>query len=260
MLSFALALTMAVAPIPAADADSSALRVAVSGPALRYVGRRATIEVRVTNVENRVLENVVVRLPIPAGADFADADSNGTESDGVVVWKLGGLKAEETKTVTVNLLAKKINPGEKITVKATADDRITARGKHAIEFIALPVVRLDVVDSEDPIEVGEKTSYKIDITNQGSANLSALELVCKVPGELEIVSTEGPAKATVKGRTITFPVVDLLKPNQSVSYKVDVKALKEADVRFRVELSVKELGKTPVIEEESTRIYEKKKE
>ena len=76
-----------------------------------------------------------------------------------------------------------------------------------------------------------------------------------VPPELQIVRANGPGQPKIEGQKITFPPVDSVQPNASVSYTVDVKALKEGDVRFHVELRSADLGAQPVIEEESTRIY-----
>ena len=47
-----------------------------------------------------------------------------------------------------------------------------------------------------------------------------------------------------------------MQPKQTVEYIVEAEVLKPGDVRFRVELRSQTLGNTPVVEEESTNIYD----
>jgi hypothetical protein len=132
---------------------------------------------------------------------------------------------------------------------------LKVQSEAAIEVAGLPAFRLEVVDVDDPIEVGSNTTYKIDVTNQGSLPGTQVGIIAIVPPEMQIVRANGPGQPKIEGQKITFPPVDSVQPNQSVSYSVEVKALKEGDVRFRVELRSLTLGTQPVIEEESTRIY-----
>jgi hypothetical protein len=124
-----------------------------------------------------------------------------------------------------------------------------------IEIAGLPAFRLEVVDVDDPIEVGAQTTFKIDVTNQGSLPGTQVGIIAYVPAEMQIISANGPGVPKVEGQKITFPPVDQVKPGQQVNYTVVVKALKVGSVKFKVELRSLTLGTQPVVEEESTTIY-----
>ena len=55
-------------------------------------------------------------------------------------------------------------------------------------------------------------------------------------------------------KRVIYPAINSLPPKQTLSYSIDVEALRPGDVRFRAELRSATL-REPVIEEESTNIY-----
>src|SRR5207247_1946290 len=98
---------------------------------------------------------------LPPQLTFASADSGGQLDGGQVVWNIGALQPREEKLVHVtthcNELAQKV-----INVAtATADSGIQARAEAPIEIRGLAAFRVELIDLNDPLPVGEKTSYKI---------------------------------------------------------------------------------------------------
>ena len=59
---------------------------------------------------------------------------------------------------------------------------------------------------------------------------------------------------TLAGQTLTFPTLPALEAGKETTYKVRVRALRAADVKFVVELQSAELA-TPLREEEPTTIF-----
>jgi hypothetical protein len=138
---------------------------------------------------------------------------------------------------------------------ATADPGVQASAEAAIEIRGLPAFRLEVVDLKDPVEVGGKTTYKIDVMNQGSLPGNQVEIHAIAPPQMRVLNADGPTKPKVDGQRVAFPAVDGLQPKQTLHYSVDVEAIQGAgDVRFRVEMRTATL-RDPVIEEESTIIF-----
>jgi len=113
-----------------------------------------------------------------------------------------------------------------------------------------------VIDHPDPIEVGGRTTYTIDVTNQGSLPGNQVQITAYVPNEMRIINARGPTSPRIQGNTITFPGIDSVQPKQTVEYIVEAEAIRAGDVRFRVELRSQTLGNVPVVEEESTNIYD----
>ena len=128
------------------------------------------------------------------------------------------------------------------------------KAQSALEILGLPAFRLEVLDEVDPVPVGGRTTYKIDVTNQGSLPGDRVEIVATVPVEMKVVSANGPATARIEGQHVFFPPVDGLQPKRTFSYSVEAEAVRPGDARFHVELRSASL-QDPVIKEESTIIY-----
>jgi uncharacterized repeat protein (TIGR01451 family) len=226
-----------------------------SGPAARYVDRQAIFDLRVTNPGEVPLTNVVVRDQLPPELAFVSATEGGqTGADGQVTWNIGTLQPKQERIVQVTTRCLKLTPRAVNTAVATADPGLREQAEAALEIRGIPAFRLEVIDLDDPVEVGAKTMYRIDVTNQGSLPGNQVEIVATVPKEMRVLNADGPTKPTVDGQKVTFPPVDAVAPKQTLSYSVQVQAVQPGDVRFRVELRSAQL-REPVIEEESTTIY-----
>ncbi len=119
----------------------------------------------------------------------------------------------------------------------------------------VPAVLLEVVDDPDPIEVGGNVTYTIVVTNQGSAEGTNIAITCTIPPEEDYISSDGPTKATVEGKTVEFAPLARLDPKAKVTWKIVVKGTKTADVRFKTGMKTGQTGEVPVEETESTHIY-----
>jgi hypothetical protein len=68
------------------------------------------------------------------------------------------------------------------------------------------------------------------------------------------VSSAGPTRAAVDGKTVKFAPLATLAPKAKATYRVIVKGTKPADVRFKVQLTSDQVSR-PVEETESTHVY-----
>jgi uncharacterized repeat protein (TIGR01451 family) len=119
------------------------------------------------------------------------------------------------------------------------------------EFFGASALLLEVVDTNDPVEVGGETSYVILLRNQGSAPITEIRLTAQIPAELEVGRVTGPANHRIEGPTLGFEPMTL-QPNGEARFVVHARAKAPGDVRFKVEVSAKELSAGTIQEEEST--------
>ncbi|MGE3806720.1 MAG: DUF11 domain-containing protein, partial [Gemmataceae bacterium] len=225
------------------------------GPKLRYLDRPATYTFKVTNPGDAAATNVSVTDVIPAGFKFVGASDGGRHdfSTRTVTWFLGELGPNQTREVTLDTVA--INPGEHMhKVAAKAARGLSSEGEIITKVEGLSAILLEVVDTEDPIEVGAETSYEIRVTNTGSKSESDLKLVCLIPDQMEFKSAQGPVRYHVQGKQIIFEAVPKLAPRADAIFRVAVKATAPGSVRFTTQITSLNL-KDPVIEQEATRIY-----
>ncbi len=234
------------------------LEIDKTGPERRFVSGAATnitYEIKVTNSGDGVARDTVVRDSVAAGSRFVSASDGGALQGGQVVWRLGNMAAGASKTVSVTVAAER--PGElcnTATASAYCADNVTDQACTNVQGV--PAILLEVVDSPDPIQVGETTTYTITATNQGFALDSNVRIVCTIPGAQEYVSSAGATTGTLRGDTLTFAPLARLEAKQRATWTVTVRASQVASVRFGVSMASDNLEGEPVRETEATNQYE----
>lgn len=231
-----------------------ALTITKSGPAERYAGRPVNYQITVVNKGNALAENLIVVDAIPAGFAFVSADNRGTVRDNRVVWNLPALAPNQSQTVNVAYKANRQGVFESQAVaQALCVDPVSTSVQTSVRGIA--AVLLEVIDLNDPVEVGSNETYLVTATNQGSSESTNVRIVCILEENVEYASSDGPTQATVQGPKISFAPLPRLAPGAKATWKVVVTALEPGDVRFSVIMNTDQLGR-PVEETESTIFYQ----
>ncbi|MCG8409558.1 MAG: DUF11 domain-containing protein [Phycisphaerales bacterium] len=228
------------------------LVVTKSGPNVRFIGRPAEYQITVSNKGDAPARDTVLVDDAPGGLEFIQASDNGSMSGGRVTWQLGTLQPGASKTVTARYKALRQGSIRNTATAKAYCAEATAASEMAVKGI--PAILLECVDNPDPIEIGQPSTYQITVTNQGSAVGTNIRIVCQLPAEQEHVSSDGPTRAAVAGNTVTFDPLPTLAPKASATYRVQVKGLREGDVRFKVTLTSDQMT-SPAEETESTHIY-----
>lgn len=225
----------------------------VTGPIRSFVGRPAEWKIIVKNEGAAEQTGVMVRDRLPTELGFKFASRNGTYADSEVLWNLGTLKpGEEVALDLVTESQKAALAAEKITLM-TADGGVRVERSSKIQIDGIAALRLELTDLNDPVEVGKNVQYRMILTNTGSAPANKIDVKATVPDLLKAGGANGPTKATIVGRFITFGRVENLQPGAKVAFTFECQALKVGDVRFRVEYT-SELNERPIIEEEPTNL------
>lgn len=232
------------------------LEVVLSGPKLRYLDRTATYTAVVTNPGDAVANNVKISVNMPDGFKFAGASGGGRHdfTSRSVEWFIGTIGPGETKEVSYKCMA--IQTGHhQHTVAAMGERGLKAESKVETSVEGIAAVLLEVVDIDDPVEVGADTAYEIRVTNQGSREAGNVEIHALVPREMEVRGGQGPTNYRTDGQEVIFAPLPKLAPRADAIYRVFVRGTGVGDVRFRARLVSDSLSE-PVIEEESTKVYD----
>ncbi len=233
------------------------LDLVISGPKLRYLDRHAIFVLKVTNPGSAPAGNVSVIHQLPQGFKFFTA-SNGGRHDAntrTVSWFVGDLTPGESREVSVDLVAVNIGEHHSKSV-ATAARGLRTESETVTRVEGLSALLMELVDTEDPIEVGAETSYEIRVTNTGSKTETNLELVCTVPDKMEFRAAKCAAgcRFRVEGKEIIFEPLPKLAPRADVVYRIVVRGMAPGDMRFRARIRADGLSE-PVLREESTKVY-----
>jgi uncharacterized repeat protein (TIGR01451 family) len=229
------------------------LSLTKTGPERRYVNLPTPYQITVANAGTVRLDSVMVSDPLPAKTVFVSASSGGRLVGGEVQWPVGPLGIGESRTVDVVIRAQEAgricNHAE-----ARAERGRAAQAEACTDFVGVAALLLEVVDIDDPVEVGGETSYVILVRNQGTDPATNVRVEALVPPQLAITRVTGPSDNRREGQRIFFQPLTLPSKGEA-RYQVYVKALQPGDVRFKVDLTADQLTSGPVHEEESTTLY-----
>jgi uncharacterized repeat protein (TIGR01451 family) len=232
------------------------LAIESTAPSEQYLGRTLSYNITVKNTGNGMAENAVLVTSVPENVKFMSATEGGNfthMSPGKVTWNIGALAPNASKTVRMELSSDQ--PGE-VSTTATANAKCAeaVTSSSQIKVAGIAAILLEVIDSPDPIEIGQNVTYTVKVTNQGSAADTAIRINCMLEKGMEYVTSDGPTKATVDGGKISFEALPSLAPKGNVEWKIIVKASDAGDMRFKATMNSEQLGR-PVEETESTKFY-----
>jgi uncharacterized repeat protein (TIGR01451 family) len=246
--------------------QQSKLTVDLVGPEAEYADQRATYRATVKN-EGRVAARGA-RLEIQADPNFrvlrvSKADPQAITpriSGNTLSWDLGDLGPGGQAVVS---FTGSTRGWHEIRHAATVSSHCARGGDFAsavtdtiaTEVQTLPALLLELVDKEDPVQVGTNAVYTIVVLNQGESEDRNVKVVCRLPDGLQYVDSGGPTKGTAEGQAVSFGPVERLGPKERATWTVTAKAAKAGDVRTRVELTSDYLT-TPVTETEPTRLIQ----
>ncbi len=219
-----------------------------------FIGRDATFEFTVKNTGNGPSNNTTVSVPLPAGVQLVRASDGGSAAGGRLTWNVGSLPAGQAKTVAAIFRATEAtNIRMASSAQGVCAPAVTSTCETAV--VGIPALLLDGNDDPDPVQIGENTTYTLTVTNQGSAPLTNVRLVCTMEGgSMQYVSQSGPTQGQVDGNTITFAPIATLAPKARATFKVVVKATKEGQVQFKGEASSAEITRA-LVKTETTNFY-----
>lgn len=230
------------------------LRIEKRGPEVEYTNIGADFEIAVTNEGDAPAYNVMLEDIMPPGARFLEASDGGVAGADRVSWNLGTIPPGQTRTILVRMAGMQAGTLENCAV-ATAAGVEPVRDCTTVRFEGIAALLLEVVDLDDPIRVGGRTTYEITVINQGSAEVTNISLDTELDERTRFATADGPSPF---GRTdvgASFRPLPTLGPGQRATFRVVVDAQAPGDTRFRVNMRADQLTR-PVIETESTRIVE----
>ena len=231
------------------------LKVLAEGPSLRYVGRDAIYRIRVTNDGGAAANNVRVTHAVPSGFEFIRADKGGKFEAGPshVVWYVGRVEAGQSVDLAAELTATDLG-NHKHVVTITGEGGATSQTVVDTEVDGTASLVVEVLDLDDPVEVGAETAYEVRVRNEGTKAATNVAISCQVPNGVAALSARGPTAHQGEASMLSFAPIDELEPGKTALYRVVVRGTAPGKHRFRVRLTSDSIDE-PLVHEELTHYY-----
>ena len=233
------------------------VQLTMAGPKLRYLDRQGVYTFKVTNPGDAPASNVSIIDQIPQGFKFVDASGGGRHdyTTRTVSWFVGDLAPHQSREVNLAVMA--VNIGEyKHAAVARAARGLQAEAEAETRVEGLPALLIELVDLDDPIEVGANERYEIRVTNTGSKTETNIQVVCTLPDKMEFWGAQGAGGLhhRVEGKEVVFETLPRLAPRADAIFRVSTRPTAPGDVRFKVRVKADSLSE-PVNKEESTNVF-----
>jgi uncharacterized repeat protein (TIGR01451 family) len=236
------------------------LDVTVDGPATEYLNKTATYTVHVKNTGDAPARRTSLGIDAGGKGEVATVAIAGAAQGEpqVAAYKKEGANLDtlapgDSRTVTVTVRATQEGRMPLVAAAlATCVPPVTA--KIATDILTLPALRLELVDLDDPIRVGDNVVYRVTVKNQGTGADTNVGITAILPLELEFVSASGPTEGRADGQTVQFKSLESLAAGQQAVWRIEAKATKPGDIRMQVHLKSDSLTKD-ASETEPTRLY-----
>ena len=232
-----------------------ALELGVNGPRVRYLERPATYKVSVGNPGTAAARDIELVTKLPKGMQFVSANNLGEydSEQHAVFWSLAELP--EGESGEVELVTLPVEPGElELKVEGTARQGLEDETSQPILVEGLAAINFEVIDLQDPIEVGGETTYNIRIVNQGSKAASGVQVTAILPPGMKVISAKGETGHMIQQGGVIFEPLPTLATKADTVYELRVQGVQPGDQRIVVEVDTEDIGQ-PIRREESTRVF-----
>jgi uncharacterized repeat protein (TIGR01451 family) len=220
-----------------------------TGPREQSIGKNADYQITVINTGDKPLTDVIVTDAAPNSTSIVAANG-ATICGNQAVWRVRELKPAEKVNFTITLTT--CTPGCFTNrVNVVSCQGCNACAEFTTHWKGRPALNVSICDTEDPICIGETTSYCISVVNQGSEADSNVVVTADFPSEIIPLNATGDAPGTVSGQSVTFAALPTLSPRSTAKYRIDARAAASGDARINVHVTSDSI-KTPITQQEST--------
>lgn len=238
------------------DVRQPKLSLNVSGPPKCMVKAEPVFTLEIANPGTSATEPVQLAAAFPEGLDFMAASDGGSfdPATRIVSWNLGPAAAGSKRSLTVKTKSS-IAGNLAVRAVAQAGAKLNARSEAIIQADGVPALMFEVVDLEDPIEVGKETTYEIRVSNTGTMHCTNLRLTAAFSDGLSLGQVQASVPHKVVGQTLAFDSIAKLPVKENLVIRIKAKGTTAGDLRFKVQLACDQF-RQPVVKEESTSFFQ----
>lgn len=224
--------------------SAPSLKVTMDGPGLRYVGRNALYTITVKNDGSIATNNVRVLHRLPEGMRFLKADKGGSFSypRRTIGWFVGRLEPGNSVQVKAIIACTEIGKKQHLA-GAVSEQGTKAQTTCTTKVDGIASLAVQIINPDDPIEVGAATTYEIRVKNKGTKADGSIVLVCELPSGMQLLAAKGATRSAAGKGQVVFAPLKTLAPGKTAIYRIQVRGKSAGNQRFRAKVhsaSVKE--------------------
>lgn len=218
------------------------LELQISGAEWSYVGTPVTYQLVVANTGDAPARDTTLVLNAEG---FVDAEETRD---------LGIIPPGEARRVTVTL--ESVAEGQaRLIAAANAYCADQVQQTAVTDIRTISALLLETVDNNDPVQVGQTTTYQVVVENQGSGAANNVVITATLPEGMTFVEAEGVSDVQAEGRNLTFAPVQQLPPGEVAAWQVTARADQPGWKQFQLQMKSDEM-RQPAREQEPTRLYQ----
>ncbi len=230
------------------------LELTIKGPDKLFLGQPSKITLTVENAGNIVAKDVKLNQSIPAGLKLDRVSHPVEQLNSNLGWSLGNIEPGAKSVVTLYLTPTKAGALD-ISATAQATMCTPAESSYSATMEGISALHFTVEDLQDPVAVGETSTYLLKVHNQGTAAGANMEVVVTLEEGMRLVHAKGPTHGRVEGNKILFDALDSLDPGATATWRLVVKSQQVGDLQLSAALKSKVLSR-PVEVTQSTQFHE----
>lgn len=230
----------------------SLLAIEKTGPEEAFVFNPATYVITIKNEGTTALRDLRIEDTLPQGVELIDS-GGGTVSGNKIHWDLPLLAVGKSQEYRVRFTANQ--PGITVnTASVRTSTGLSASDTATTDWFGVPAVQLEVIDSNDPIRVGERTVYTLTVRNQGRFRPVDTIIRFSLTENLRPISVSGSEQGTIQGQEVIFPAATL-QPGRDLVLQITAEGVKQGVGIGTMTLEADFLGTTTVSSQEPTNVY-----
>ncbi len=223
-------------------AGSPQVTVRNIGPPLGTVGEEARFTIELTNPGTQTLTNVEVVATYPA--ELSPQPVAGCQLYGqTLTCTFPSLLPGQTERFEV--ACRCLQPATQATSRVVVTTREGAQAQHEAVLDVLAAqggLTLTVIDLHDPVPKGRDVTYKILVSNKGTTADTnvAVSAIIPVGAIFQPLGTSAPPESglpTLRDRTLQFPSVPQIAPNETLIYHVVIQTQQAGNLTFQATLT-----------------------
>ena len=187
-------------------------------------GEELTYIIQYANLGNVPAQDVVLTDMLSDGVTFLSATGGGKEEQGIIIWNIGTLVANESGVVEIKVKVNdNLNPGDTIENVASITDStgIIVTSSTSTTIGQAPSLQLEKSSSVNTIYPGENITYTIQYANTGNVAATQVRITDQLPTGTTFVSA---TNGGVENQRIVTWIIESLVPGDTGSVQFTVKA------------------------------------